>query len=408
MRCAIPSVPALVVVVLAALACTLVGPLLNQPIYAQQQLPIKSRSAILIDAHSGRVLFEKNAHEPLPPASVTKVFTLVMALEALRDQRVALDDLVTTSRRAAGMGGTQVYLEVGEQMTLEDLLYGIAVESGNDAAVAVAEYISGSEEAFAALMNERSRALGARNTQLSNASGLPPADIGMPGRQHVTSAYDIALVARYGYTLPMFEQLVSTYGPYRVRVGTRDEREFWNRNTLLRFYEGANGVKTGYTSEAGYCLAASAVRDDLHLIAVVLGAPSIADRDDDIRALLNWGFSQYQAQEVVNDGETVSRLPVSKGDLDAVDIVAADDLHVTVQRGSDVQAELELVLPDKLLAPIETGQVVGQIVVHVDGEEVGRVEAVAERAVARGSVWTIVTRTAGRLLGSFIAVDRSH
>lgn len=408
MRCAIPSVPALVVVVLAALACTLVGPLLNQPVYAQQQLPIKSRSAILIDAHSGRVLFEKNAHEPLPPASVTKVFTLVMALEALRDQRVALDDLVTTSRRAAGMGGTQVYLEVGEQMTLEDLLYGIAVESGNDAAVAVAEYISGSEEAFAALMNERSRALGARNTQLSNASGLPPADIGMPGRQHVTSAYDIALVARYGYTLPMFEQLVSTYGPYRVRVGTRDEREFWNRNTLLRFYEGANGVKTGYTSEAGYCLAASAVRDDLHLIAVVLGAPSIADRDDDIRALLNWGFSQYQAQEVVNDGETVSRLPVSKGDLDAVDIVAADDLHVTVQRGSDVQAELELVLPDKLLAPIETGQVVGQIVVHVDGEEVGRVEAVAERAVARGSVWTIVTRTAGRLLGSFIAVDRSH
>lgn len=408
MRCAIPSVPALVVVVLAALACTLVGPLLNQPIYAQQQLPIKSRSAILIDAHSGRVLFEKNAHEPLPPASVTKVFTLVMALEALRDQRVALDDLVTTSRRAAGMGGTQVYLEVGEQMTLEDLLYGIAVESGNDAAVAVAEYISGSEEAFAALMNERSRALGARNTQLSNASGLPPADIGMPGRQHVTSAYDIALVARYGYTLPMFEQLVSTYGPYRVRVGTRDEREFWNRNTLLRFYEGANGVKTGYTSEAGYCLAASAVRDELHLIAVVLGAPSIADRDDDIRALLNWGFSQYQAQEVVNDGETVSRLPVSKGDLDAVDIVAADDLHVTVQRGSDVQAELELVLPDKLLAPIETGQVVGQIVVHVDGEEVGRVEAVAERAVARGSVWTIVTRTAGRLLGSFIAVDRSH
>lgn len=408
MRCAIPSVPALVVVVLAALACTLVGPLLNQPVYAQQQLPIKSRSAILIDAHSGRVLFEKNAHEPLPPASVTKVFTLVMALEALRDQRVALDDLVTTSRRAAGMGGTQVYLEVGEQMTLEDLLYGIAVESGNDAAVAVAEYISGSEEAFAALMNERSRALGARNTQLSNASGLPPADIGMPGRQHVTSAYDIALVARYGYTLPMFEQLVSTYGPYRVRVGTRDEREFWNRNTLLRFYEGANGVKTGYTSEAGYCLAASAVRDELHLIAVVLGAPSIADRDDDIRALLNWGFSQYQAQEVVNDGETVSRLPVSKGDLDAVDIVAADDLHVTVQRGSDVQAELELVLPDKLLAPIETGQVVGQIVVHVDGEEVGRVEAVAERAVARGSVWTIVTRTAGRLLGSFIAVDRSH
>src|SRR5690606_27746352 len=153
--------------------------------------------------------------EPLPPASVTKVFTLVVALEALRDGRVALDALVVTSARAAGMGGTQVYLEVGELMTLEDLLYGIAVESANDAAVAVAEHISGSEEAFAALINERSRALGARNTDFSNASGLPPEDLGMAGRRHVTSAYDVALISRYGYTLPMFEQLVSTYGPYR-------------------------------------------------------------------------------------------------------------------------------------------------------------------------------------------------
>lgn len=404
MRCAIPRFSALVGVVLAAWACTLLGLTSFQPVRAQDQLPITSRSAILVDAHSGRVLFEKNAHEALPPASVTKVFTLVMALEALRDGRVALDDLVTTSRRAAGMGGTQVYLEVGEQMTLEDLLYGIAVESGNDAAVAVAEYISGTEEAFASLINERSRVLGARNTEFSNASGLPPGDIGMAGRQHVTSAYDVALVARYGYSLPMFEQLVSTYGPYRVRVGTRDEREFWNRNTLLRFYEGANGVKTGYTREAGYCLAASAVRDDLHLIAVVLGAPSIADRDDDIRAMLNWGFRQYEAREVVDDGEPVSRLPVSKGGIDAVDIVAAKDLHVTVQRGSDVQAERRLILPERLLAPVEAGQVVGHIVVTVDGEEVGRVDAVAQSTVPRGSAWAIVTRTAGRLLGSLIAV----
>src|SRR5690606_20664667 len=233
---------------------------------AQDELPIQSRAAVLMDARSGRVLYEKNAHEPLPPASVTKVFTLVVALEALRDGRVALDDLVTVSRRAAGMGGTQVYLEVGEQMTLKDLLYGIAVESANDAAVAVAEHLAGSEEAFAQLMNERARAIGAMNTNLSNASGLPPADIGMPGQTHVTSAYDIAVVSRYGYTLPLFEELVSTYGPYRVRVGTRAEREFWNRNRLLRFYEGANGIKTGYTQEAGYCLAASAVRGNLHLI----------------------------------------------------------------------------------------------------------------------------------------------
>lgn len=390
---------AVVAWVCAALVMLLSGHLAR----AQDQLPIKSRSAILMDAHSGRVLFEKNAHEPLPPASVTKVFTLVMALEALRDGRVSLDDLVTTSRHAAGMGGTQVYLEVGEQMALEDLLYGIAVESGNDAAVAVAEHISGTEEGFAQLINERSKALGALNTEFSNASGLPPGDIGMAGSRHVTSAYDIALVSRYGYTLPMFEQLVSTYGPYRVRVGSRDEREFWNRNTLLRFYEGANGVKTGYTREAGYCLSASAIRNNLHLIAVVLGAPSIGDRDDDIRAMLNWGFRQYEAREVVKDGEPLSRLQVSKGALDAVDIVAAHDVHVTVQRGFDVKPERQLLLPEKLLAPVEAGQVVGEIIVTVDGEEVGRVDAVAVAAVPKGSTWTIITRTAGRLLGSLFA-----
>lgn len=376
-----------------------------EPAGAQDVLPITSRSAVLMDARSGRVLYEKNAHEPLPPASVTKVFTLVAALEALRDGRVALDDLVTTSRRAAGMGGTQVYLEVGEMMTLEDLLYAIAVESANDAAVAVAEHISGTEEAFAALMNERSRALGALNTEFSNASGLPPKDLGTPDRRHVTSAYDIALISRYGYTLPMFEQLVSTYGPYRVRVGTRDEREFWSRNTLLRFYQGANGVKTGFTTEAGYCLAASAVRDDLHLIAVVLGAPSIQDRDEDIRALLNWGFRQYEAKEVVDAGEPLSRLYVAKGAVDSVDVVAAHDLHVTVPRGAEVRPARRLVLPDRLLAPLDAGQVVGQVVIMIDGEEAGRVDAVAQAAVPRGSAWVIVSRTVGRLLAGFVAIQ---
>lgn len=387
----------------AVAVCLAVWLLVSQPAAAQEVLQLKSRSAILIEAYSGRVLYEKNAHEPLPPASVTKIFTLVVALEALRDGRVALDDMVVVSRRAAGMGGTQVYLQVGEMMSLEDLLYAIAVESANDAAVAVAEHIAGSEEAFAALMNERSRALGALNTQLSNASGLPPADVGMPGSIHVTTAYDIAVVSRYGYTLPMFEQLVSTYGPYRVREGTRDEREFWSRNTLLRFYEGANGIKTGYTSEALYCLAASAVRDDLHLIAVVLGAPTVQDRDEDIRALLNWGFRQYEARNAVDDASPLARLPVSKGEAPLVEIAAARDVFVAVPRGSASEPTVQLLLPQRLLAPVEAGQVVGQAVVELDGVEVGRVDLVAAAPVARGSAWTLVARTASRLLGSLLA-----
>lgn len=365
-------------------------------------LPISARAAILIEAHGGRVLFEKNAHEPLPPASVTKVFALVTALEAVRDGRISPDDLVTVSRRAAGMGGTQVYLDVGEQMSLRDLLYGIAVESGNDAAVAVAEYVAGSEEAFARLMNERARALGARNTDLSNASGLPPADIGMAGRIHVTSAYDIAMVSRYGYSLPMFEELVSTYGPYRVRVGTRAEREFWNRNRLLRFYEGANGIKTGYTQEAGYCLAASAVRGGLHLIAVVLGAPSREARDEDIRTLLNWGFSQYEAQEVIRQDEAVDQVRVSKGAAEEVSAVAERPLHVAVPRGGRVQVEREVRLPERVLAPVERGAPLGELIIRVDGEEWDRVALVAGGDVARGGTWELVLRTVRRLLGSWL------
>lgn len=366
-----------------------------------QQLSLTSPSAVLIEAHTGKVLFEKNAHEPRAPASVTKVFTLVMALEAMRDGRVALDDLVTTSRRAAGMGGTQVFLDVGEQMSFEHMLYGIAVESGNDAAVAVAEHISGTEVGFAQLINERSKQLGALNTNLSNASGLPPDDIGMAGQTHVTTAYDVAVVSRHGYTLPMFEQLVSTYGPYRVRVGTRAEREFWNRNRLLLFYQGANGIKTGFTQEAMYCLAASAVRNDLHLIAVVMGAPSVEQRDDDIRAMLNWGFSRYEAQEIVDQGEQLASLRVPKGVSDAVGIVAHDDVHITVPRGSQVKAERELHVPKQLQAPVTAGQVVGELIIRLDGEEVQRIDVVAAHDVERGSAWIIFLRTARRLLGSF-------
>ncbi|MBO8140999.1 MAG: D-alanyl-D-alanine carboxypeptidase [Firmicutes bacterium] len=386
---------------LAVLFCAAAVTFAAQPSTANPDLPVSARSAILIEAHSGRVLFEKNAHEPLPPASVTKVFTLAVALEALRDGRVALDDLVTVSRRAASMGGTQVYLEVGEQMSFRDLLYGIAVESANDAAVAVAEHLAGTEEAFARRMNERARQLGAQNTQLANASGLPPEDVGMAGMPHVTSAYDVAVVSRYAYTLPMFEELVSTYGPYRVRVGTRAEREFWNRNRLLRSYEGANGIKTGFTQEAGYCLAASAVRDGLHLLAVVLGAPSRDSRDEDIRTLLNWGFSQYQAQEVVEDSEPFGRVRVAKGLEDNVGVVASRAVRVVVPRGTKAQVEREVRLEERVLAPVSRGQAMGELIVLQDGQEIDRVELVAAADIPRGTAWSLLVSTARRLLGSF-------
>lgn len=214
------------------------------PVGSPVAVPLVSKAAIVIDAASGRILFEHNAHEALPPASVTKVMTLVLALEAVQSGQVSLDDMVTTSARAASMGGTQIWLETGESMSLGEMLWAIAVGSANDAAVAVAEYLAGSEPAFAERMNERARELGGRNTHFLNASGLPPADVGYSG-EHVTSAYDLAMISRHALFLPGFREMVSTWGPVVMRPTGSRVPELFTYNRMLRTYVGMDGIKTG-------------------------------------------------------------------------------------------------------------------------------------------------------------------
>lgn len=366
-----------------------------------QELEIRSKAAILIDAQSGTVLYAQNEHEALPPASVTKVMTMVLALEALHEGRVGWDDLVSTSEHAARMGGTQIWLEPGEQMTFRDLLYAVAVGSANDAAVALAEHLAGSEPAFVDQMNARARELGMTNTQFANPSGLPPEALGHPG-PHVTSAADLAILSRHAVRLPHFLELASTYGPYTVREGTDAEVELYTYNDLLRVYPGMDGIKTGHTNAAGYCIAATAERDHLRLIVVTLGASTKADRQADVTRLLNYGFSQYRAAVVAEAGQVVGQVPVERGVSDLVDVAPAEDVHVTLPRESQAVPEKEILLHPQA-APLERGVPVGELVVRLEGQEVGRVPLVAAEAVERASlgrlVWRVTQHAVDALFG---------
>lgn len=361
------------------------------PDAAAQELPLKSKAAVLIEYQSGRVLYEHNAHTPLPLASVTKVMTLALALEAVRDGKASLDELVTTSEYAASMGGTQIWLEPGEKMPFGELLYALAVGSANDAAVALAEHLAGSEPAFVEAMNAKAKSLGMVNTTFANPSGLPPESVGKPG-PHAASAYDIAILSRYSLGLPLFLEIVSTWGPVVMRSETIKQPVLWNYNRMLRTYPGMDGIKTGMTSEAGYCIAATAERDGVRLIVVTLGAPTGADRESDVRRLFDYGFSLLKSVPIAAKGEVVAEVEVLKGVRRTVELEAAAPLAVTLPKESQAEPATEVRLLRDLHAPVAAGETVGELVAFVDGEEAGRVPLVARSAVERASALQLIAR----------------
>lgn len=364
---------------------------LAPPVVFGQSIALNSKAAVLMDYHTGQVLYAYNEHQALPPASVTKVMTMLLALEAIQDGRASLDDLVFTSDYAASMGGTQIWLEPGERMPLKDLLYAIAVGSANDAAVAVAEHIGGTEQAFVDMMNQRAKELGMQNSQFANPSGLPPRTVGKQG-PHVMSAYDIALMSRHAISLPGFLEYTSTWGPVVMRPDTIEQPVLWTYNRLMRTYPGMDGLKTGMTSEAGYCLAATAERDGLRLIAVTLGAPTSAARDEDIRRLLDYGFSQLKAVTVAQEGDAVAEVQVRKGETTVLSLVAAKTLSVSMPKDSTSRPETEIVPTRPPVAPIRQGEVMAHLVATLDGVEVGRVPLIAPEAVEKASVFRMIGR----------------
>ena len=352
-----------------------------------QALEVSAPSALLMEKETGTVLLQQNAHQKLEPASVTKIMTLLLIMEALDSGRIARDDMVTVSAYAAGMGGSQVYLKEGEQMSVSELLKCITVVSGNDAAVAMAEYLSGSEAAFVAEMNLRARELGMADTNFVNCTGLPA-----PG--HLTSAYDIALMSR---ELILHHPDIRTYTTIWMDSIRDGAFGLTNTNRLVRFYPGATGLKTGSTDSALYCLSATAERDGMELIAVVMKAPSSAHRFDDAKALLDYGFSAWSLVSVYPDSP-LAPIPVLLGTVDQIQPQLARDCRLLVRKGQEGAVTTRLTLAQDLEAPVEPGQTVGELEVSVDGQVRDTVPILAAQGAGRLTVPRIFTRLLRQLL----------
>ncbi len=324
----------------------------------------ESRSAILIEAETGRVLYEKNAHEPLPMASTTKVMTALVALE-----NGNLSDTVTASRNAFGVPGTSIYLSEGEKLTLEEMLYGLMLQSGNDAAVAIAEHIGGSVENFCRMMTARAEALGCENTVFSSPHGLPCDN-------HHTTAWDLSLIAREALKNETFRCIVSTQRASIPWANHDYNRVLNNKNKLLSTYPGAIGVKTGYTKAAGRCLVFAAEREEMTLIGVVLNCP---EWFDEATEMLDEGFAAWQRVTLLSKGEAVRQLPVENGVQDSVTVRAAADVAAPVP--VDTWPDLVIDLPDFLPAGVEEGQIVGEARLTDGGETIARIPLCAGEAV---------------------------
>ncbi|HJC40450.1 MAG TPA: D-alanyl-D-alanine carboxypeptidase [Candidatus Intestinimonas pullistercoris] len=355
------------------LAAALCACLLVQPAAAVTGAPeVEAGSAVLMEKETGAVLYEANAHDKLEPASVTKVMTLLLVMEALDAGRIQKEDLVTVSARAASMGGSQVYLKEGEQMTVDDMLKAVAVVSGNDAAVALAEHIAGSEEGFVALMNQRAAELGMADTNFVNCTGLPAAG-------HLTSAYDIALMSR---ELILRHPDIRTYTTIWMDTIRDGQFQLANTNKLVRYYEGCTGLKTGSTDSALYCLSATAEREGMELIAVVMKSPTSAQRFESAKAMLTFGFANYTLVDV-RPGEALPPVDVALGVVDQVQPVLGQSSRILVDKSQINEVTTAVRLTEGVEAPVEAGQKLGELVVSVAGEERQTIPLVAAQAVER-------------------------
>ena len=345
------------------------------PSRAQAALEVPGKSALLMDVATGTVLYEKNAHEPLPPASVTKVMTLLLIMEAIDDGRLQWSDLVTASETAAGKGGSQIFLKVGEQMTVTDMVKSIAVSSANDCACAMAEHLCGSEAAFVEKMNARAAELGMKDTHFVNCTGL---DDDADAAQHKTSAYDIAIMSRQ---LLKYHPKITEYTTIwmdTVRDGTFG---LSNTNKLVRFYNGATGLKTGFTQGAGYCLSASAMREDMELITVVMGCESSQQRFAACKAMLDYGFANY-ALITPEIGEELS-VPVQLGIHDCVRSIPAENEKILVEKSQKNLVRIQTELEPAVTAPVSKGQRLGTMTIFAGEQVLSQIPLVAEEAVEK-------------------------
>ena len=356
-------------------------PLLPDLSAAEYASEVNAKSAILMEASTGKVVFEKNADEALPPASVTKIMSLLLVMEAIDDGTLNYTDMVNVSAHAASMGGSQVYLKEGESMSVDELIKCVVVASANDATVALAEHISGSEEAFVAKMNERAAELGMKNTNFENTNGLDD-----NVKNHVTSARDIAIMSR---ELISHEKILeySSIWMDSIRDGTFG---LTNTNRLIRFYKGANGLKTGSTSKAMFCMSATAKRDGMQLIAVIMGAPTRDIRNEEAKKLLDFGFANYGL--FCADGKTIDNIKVLGGNKNALTL-SYKSFSELVNKGDAQKIEAKVELPDKITAPINKGDRVGCVSYYLGDNKVGEVEICSEETIERINFFELFFKT---------------
>jgi len=340
---------------------------------------LQSKSALLMDYDTGTVLYEKNIHEKLPIASITKIMTILLGLEAIDDGIIKLDDKILVSEHAASMGGSQVFLAPGENISVDSIMKAIIVASGNDASVALAEKIAGTEEVFVQRMNQKAKELGMNNTNFVNCHGLPAAN-------HHSTAYDIALMSRELLKHPLFFRWSTIWLDYLEEA--KNNTMLANTNRLIRFYDGADGIKTGSTSEAGYCIAATAKRGNMRLISVILAAPSTNIRFAEAGKLLDYGFANYESLSLVKEGQIIEKdIKVLGGKESSINGLASKDLSLLIRKGESKEYEKKVILEEGLKAPIKKGDKIGELVVEQDGRLVGAVDIVADRAVNKASIF---------------------
>lgn len=331
----------------------------EEDIIGATNLEISAKSAVLMDAETGTVLFSKNPNEALAPASVTKVMTLLLIAEALADERITLEEKVTVSANAMEMGGSQIFLKEGEEFTVEELLKSTIIASANDAAVALAELVAGTEGAFVAKMNERAEELGMKSTTFENCTGLDDTVT-----KHLTSAYDIALMSRELIKHPIILKYSNVWQD-SIRGG---EFVLTNTNRLVRYYSGCTGLKTGSTDKAGFCVSATAERDGMHLIAVIMGSSTREERNNAARTLLDYGFSSYA---VYSDPESeLEYIDVKKSTVDKAPVFSSA-FSILVPKGDLKKIEKKYDIPESIYAPIEAGGVIGKVTYLLDGKEIG-------------------------------------
>lgn len=342
-------------------------------------LGLNAKSAILMEESTGNILYESNPDERLPIASVTKVMTMLLIMEAVDSGKISLDDMVTVSENAMSYGGSTMFLETGEQLTVNDMLKGIAVASANDGCVAMAEHLAGSESAFVDMMNEKAKELGMENTHFMNTNGLDEDD-------HYSSARDVAIMSRE----LMKHETIFNYTSIWMDTLRGGKFQLANTNKLIRFYDGANGLKTGSTSKALCCLSAAAKRNDMQLIAVVLGAPTSAERFASAKSLLDYGFANYAVNTQITAGDEVQNIAVEKGVDKEVGVVAGDSCSTLVKKGQEDNITKEIKIDETITAPIEAGQKIGTMTISRDGEVIADIDLNASSTVEKKGIGLII------------------